>query len=71
MGSVVSYLDFFYMENPEGESLTSMKVYAGRTVTGTTVHRRCPLEDTKKIWRPLGEESLAIITLMQYGPSRV
>ena len=28
------------MENPEGESLTSMTVCAGRTVTGTTVHRR-------------------------------
>ena len=46
MGSVVSYLDFVYMENPEGESLTSMTVYTGRTVTGTTVRRRCPSEDT-------------------------
>ena len=28
------------MENPEGESLTSMTVCAGRTVTGTTVRRK-------------------------------
>ena len=38
MGSVVSYLDFVYMENPNRESLTSMTVCAGRTITGTTVH---------------------------------
>ena len=35
MGSVVSYLDYVYMENPEGKSLTSMTVCEGRTVTGT------------------------------------
>ena len=40
MGSVVYYLDYVYMENTEGESLTSMIVCAGRTVTGTTVRRR-------------------------------
>ena len=34
------YLDYVYKENPEGESLTSMTVCAGRTVTGTTVRRR-------------------------------
>ena len=34
------YLDYVYIENPEGESLTSMTVCAGRTITGTTVHRR-------------------------------
>ena len=48
MGSVVSYLDYVYMENPEGESVTSMMECAGRSVTGTTVHRRCPSEDTWK-----------------------
>ena len=40
MGSVVFYLDYVYMENPKGESLTSMMVCAGRTVTGTTVRRK-------------------------------
>ena len=40
MGSVVFYLNYVYMENPEGESLTSMMVCAGRTVTGTTACRR-------------------------------
>ena len=34
------YLDYVYIENPEGESLTSMTVCAGRTVTGTMVRRR-------------------------------
>ena len=34
------YLDYVYIENPEGESLTSMMVCAGRTLTGTTVRRR-------------------------------
>ena len=48
MGSVVSYLDYVYMENPEGESLTSMTVCAGWTITGTMVRRRCPSEDTLK-----------------------
>ena len=69
MGSVVSYLDYAYKENPEGESLTSMTVCAGRTITGTTVRRRCPSEDTKKIWRPLGEGSLNIEMVMLDGPS--
>ena len=32
MGSIVSYLDFVYMENHVRESLTSMTVCAGRTV---------------------------------------
>ena len=50
MGSVVSYLDYVYMENPEGESLTSMTVCAGRTVTGTTVHLRT-LEKNMEILR--------------------
>ena len=40
MRSVVFYLDYVYIENPEGESLTSMTVCAGLTVTCTTVHRR-------------------------------
>ena len=40
MGSVVFYLNYVYMENPEGESLTSMTVCAGRTVTSTTFRRR-------------------------------
>ena len=44
----MSYLDFVYMGNPEGESLTSMTICAGWTVTGTTVRRRCPSEDTWK-----------------------
>ena len=49
-----------------------MTVCAGRTVTGTTVRHRCPTVDTwKKIWRPLGEGSLTIETVMQDGPSRV
>ena len=39
MGSVVSYLNYVYMENPEGKSLTSMTVYAGRTVVIMTI--RC------------------------------
>ena len=34
------YIDYVYIENPEGESLTSMTVCAGRTITGTTVCRR-------------------------------
>ena len=34
------YLDYVYIENPEGESLTSMTVCVGRTVTGTTIRRR-------------------------------
>ena len=72
MGSVVSYLDYVYMENPEGESLTSMTVCVGRTITGKMVRRRCPSEDTwKKICRPLGEGSLIIKTVMQDGPSQV
>ena len=33
-------LNYVYMENPEGESLTSMTVCAGRTVTSMTVRRR-------------------------------
>ena len=40
MGSFESYLDYVYMENPEGESLTSMTVCAGRVVADTTVRRR-------------------------------
>ena len=48
MVSIVSYLDFVYMENPEGESLTSMTICVGRTVTSTTVRHRCPSEDTLK-----------------------
>ena len=48
MGSVVSSLDYVYMENAEGESLTSMTVCEGRTVTGTTVRRRFSSEDTWK-----------------------
>ena len=40
MRSVVFYLDYVYIENTEGESLTSMTVCAERTVTGTTVRRR-------------------------------
>ena len=40
MRSVVFYLNYIYMENPEGESLTSMIVCAGQTVTGTRVRRR-------------------------------
>ena len=51
MGSVVSYLDYVYMENPEGESLTSMTVCAGWTVTGTTVRRTCLSEDPWKKMR--------------------
>ena len=46
MGSVVSYVDFVYMENPDGECLTNMKVCAGETVTGTKNRRRYPSEDT-------------------------
>ena len=34
------YLDYVYIENPEGESLSSMTACAGRTVTGTMVRRR-------------------------------
>ena len=33
-------LDYLYMENHERESLTSMTVCAGRTVTGAMVRRR-------------------------------
>ena len=40
------YLDYVYMENPEGESLTSMTACAGRTVVGITVRRTRPFEDT-------------------------
>ena len=72
MVSVVSYLDCVYMENPEGESLTSIMVCAGWTIIGTTVRRRCPSEDTwKKIWRPLREGSLTIEMVMLDGPSQV
>ena len=39
-GPIVFYLDYVYMENPEGLSLTSMMVCVGRTITGTTVRRR-------------------------------
>ena len=70
MGSIVSYLDYVYMDNTEGESLTSMTVCVGRTVTGTMVRRRCPSEDTKKKnERPLGGGSLTVITVIQDGPS--
>ena len=45
---------------------------AGRTVDGMTVRRRCPSEGTwKKIWRPLGEGTLTVTTVVQDGPSRV
>ena len=40
MGSVMLYLNYVYTENPEGESLTSMTVCAGRTVIGTAVRHR-------------------------------
>ena len=37
MGSVMSYLNYVYVENPEAKSLTSVKVYAVRTVVILTV----------------------------------
>ena len=40
MGSVVSYLDYVYIESLEGESLTCMTVYAEWTVIGTAVRQR-------------------------------
>ena len=67
MGSVVFYLNYVYRENPEGEFLTSIKVCAGRTVTGTTVRRRT----LEKNMETLGEGSLTVMTVMQDGPSWV
>ena len=55
MGSVVFYLDYVYMENPEGESLTSMTVCAGRTVTGTMVRRRTLRKNMKTLKRGVSD----------------
>ena len=59
MGSVVSYLHYVYMENPEEKSLTTMMVYAGRIVATMTVRRRCPSWDTwgkmETIWRGVSD----------------
>ena len=55
MRSVVYYLDYVYMENPEGLSLTSMMVCAGRTITGTTVRRRTLRKNMKTLKRGVSD----------------
>ena len=55
MGSVVFYLDYVYMENPEGESLTSMTVCVGQSVTGTMVRRRTLRKNMKTLKRGVSD----------------
>ena len=66
MGSVVSYLDYVYMENPEGQFVKEGLLQVQRSVVGVRLRT---LE--KKIRTPLGEVSLTVITVMQDGPTSV
>ena len=71
MGSVISYFNYVYLETPKGKSVTFMKDKQDGPHDNDGPSSMSVVGHLEKVWRPLGDGSLTIMTVVQDGPSRV